>query len=98
MDRVYGVGYGRRMTIDELLDQAASRIRRYAPHDARDAAAASGLLARYGLAAAQLQLGISGEKVSPECLLHEGDRVEILRPLAIDPREARRRRARKTRV
>ena len=65
---------------------------------ARQALEASGLLDRYGLAAGQLQLGISGEKISPESLLREGDRVEILRPLAIDPKEARRRRARKTRV
>ena len=65
---------------------------------ARQALEASGLLDRYGLAAGQLRLGISGEKISPESLLREGDRVEILRPLAIDPKEARRRRARKTRV
>lgn len=65
---------------------------------ARQAIEASGLLARHGLATAQLQPGIFGKKVSPESLLREGDRVEILRPLAIDPKEARRRRARKTRV
>ena len=65
---------------------------------ARQAIESSGLLARHGLASAQLQLGIFGKKISPESLLHEGDRVEILRPLAIDPGEARRRRARKTRV
>jgi len=65
---------------------------------ARQAVAASGLLARYGLAATQLQLGIFGKKVSPERPLHEGDRVEVLRPLAMDPKEARRRRARRTRV
>jgi putative ubiquitin-RnfH superfamily antitoxin RatB of RatAB toxin-antitoxin module len=70
------------------------------PGDAvvRHAVAASGLLARHGLAATRLQLGIFGEKVSPDSPLHEGDRVEILRPLALDPREARRRRARRTRV
>jgi uncharacterized protein len=65
---------------------------------AGQAVAASGMLARHGLAAAQLRLGISGKKVSPESPLHDGDRVEILRPLAMDPNEARRRRARKTRV
>jgi putative ubiquitin-RnfH superfamily antitoxin RatB of RatAB toxin-antitoxin module len=65
---------------------------------ARDAVAASGLLARHGLGAAQLRLGIGGKKVSPVHLLYEGDRVEILRPLALHPNEARRRRARKTRV
>ena len=65
---------------------------------ARDAVAMSGMLTRHGLAAARLQLGIFGRKIPPECVLHEGDRVEILRPLAIDPGEARRRRARRTRV
>ena len=65
---------------------------------ARDAVSESGILARHGLAAAQLQLGIFGKKIAHESLLHEGDRVEILRPLAIDPKEARRRRARRTRV
>jgi len=65
---------------------------------ARQAVAASGLLARHGLAAADLRLGISGKRVSPESPLRDGDRVEILRPLALDPKEARRRRARRTRV
>ncbi len=64
---------------------------------ARQAIAASGLPERHGLAASTFQLGISGKKVSPERLLHEGDRVEILRPLAADPNEARRRRARRGR-
>ena len=65
---------------------------------ARHAVAESGLLVRHGLGAAQLQLGISGRKRSPESPLRDGDRVEILRPLALDPKEARRRRARRTRV
>jgi uncharacterized protein len=65
---------------------------------ARDAVAASGLLARHRLPAASLTLGISGRKASPDSPLRDGDRVEILRPLLIDPNEARRRRARRTRV
>jgi rhodanese-related sulfurtransferase len=32
------------MTVDDLLDRAASRIRRYAPHGAREAAAAGAIL------------------------------------------------------
>lgn len=35
-------------------------------------------------------LGIWGRRVSAEHKLQDGDRVEIYRPLAIDPREARR--------
>ena len=64
---------------------------------ARQAIAASGLLERYGLAASELQLGVFGKKISSERLLREGDRVEILRPLAADPNEARRQRARRGR-
>lgn len=41
--------------------------------------------------------GIFGKRVSLDHLLAEGDRVEIYRPLAMDPKEARRRRARRRR-
>lgn len=40
------------------------------------------------------RLGIFGRKVAPGQLLHDGDRIELYRPLAIDPKEARRRRSR----
>ncbi|MEK6244285.1 MAG: RnfH family protein [Pseudomonadota bacterium] len=63
----------------------------------RQAVAASGMLARHGLAAANLQLGIAGKRVAPQQRLREGDRVEILRTLAADPNEARRGRARRNR-
>ncbi len=36
-------------------------------------------------------LAVWGEPVAPERVLRPGDRLEILRPLQIDPREARRR-------
>jgi putative ubiquitin-RnfH superfamily antitoxin RatB of RatAB toxin-antitoxin module len=62
---------------------------------ARHAVEASGLLKHRGLAELRLQFGISGKRISPDDPLHDGDRVEILRPLAMDPNEARRRRARK---
>ena len=64
---------------------------------AREAAAASGIPARHGLAAADLALGNFGRRIAPEFLLRDGDRVEILRALATDPKEARRRRAVRTR-
>ena len=56
---------------------------------AADAAAAS------GLGAGASRLGIGGRVVPPGEVLHEGDRLEILRPLALDPKEARRWRARR---
>lgn len=62
---------------------------------ARQAVEASGLLARHGLNAAHLKLGVFGKTIAPEYRLREDDRVEILRPLSEDPNEARRRRARR---
>ena len=49
------------------------------------------------LAAAGLQgekwVGIFGQRVTPETRVADGDRVEVYRPLRLDPKEARRRRA-----
>jgi putative ubiquitin-RnfH superfamily antitoxin RatB of RatAB toxin-antitoxin module len=39
-------------------------------------------------------IAIFGERVERDARLHDGDRVELLRPLLIDPKDARRRRAR----
>ena len=64
---------------------------------AREAVEASGLSGRHGLAASGLILGIGGRRVAPERRLQEGDRVEILRKLAADPKDARRQRARRAR-
>jgi len=61
------------------------------------AVAASGLLERHGLAAADVKLGVSGRRTTPDRRLREGDRVEILRALAMEPNEARRLRARAVR-
>lgn len=36
---------------------------------------------------------VFGERVGSEHVLHEGDRLELLRPLQADPKDARRRRA-----
>ena len=59
----------------------------------------AGATVRDALAAASMSadaVGIFGKRVSMETRLADGDRVEIYRPLAIDPKEARRRRARST--
>jgi putative ubiquitin-RnfH superfamily antitoxin RatB of RatAB toxin-antitoxin module len=59
-----------------------------------DALRASAIAAAAGLVAVDLtRIGIFGKAVAADTLLREGDRVEILRPLKIDPKEARRRRA-----
>jgi putative ubiquitin-RnfH superfamily antitoxin RatB of RatAB toxin-antitoxin module len=55
---------------------------------------ASGLLRSHPeLHGRPLDLGIFGRPVQSTEQLRDGDRVEIYRPLAVDPREARRRRA-----
>lgn len=61
-----------------------------------DALRTSGIEDRLGLDRVGLSFAIFGRRAPPETPLHDGDRVEILRPLAIDPMEARRLRARKT--
>lgn len=43
--------------------------------------------------AADAPIGIFGNSVAPETLLRDGDRVEIYRPLVIDPKTARRAKA-----
>ena len=40
------------------------------------------------------RLGIFARKVAPDQLVHDGDRIEIYRPLLLDPMEARLQRAR----
>ncbi|GAA6138473.1 RnfH family protein [Arenicella sp. 4NH20-0111] len=38
----------------------------------------------------KIQFGVYAQKIAPDHLLEEGDRVEIYRPLAADPKEVRR--------
>lgn len=62
-----------------------------------DALAASGLAARHALDAATLRAGIWGKVRDPATPLRDRDRVEIYRPLVVDPKEARRLRYRRHR-
>jgi len=55
-----------------------------------DAVAASGLLVHFpGIAIEGLDLGVFNRACGPERRLLPGDRVEIYRPLQIEPKEAR---------
>ena len=54
----------------------------------REAVAAAGLPAGG-------KFGIFGMIVAPDARVADGDRIEVYRPLKLDPKEARRRRARK---
>ena len=62
-----------------------------------DALQASGLVARHGLDAQSLRAGVWGRVQEPDALLRDRDRVEIYRPLQVDPKEARRLRYRSQR-
>ena len=66
-------------------------------HTVLDAVLASGLVVRHGLALDGLRLGVWGKPRDATALLRDRDRVEIYRPLTVDPKEARRMRYRKHR-
>jgi putative ubiquitin-RnfH superfamily antitoxin RatB of RatAB toxin-antitoxin module len=60
-----------------------------------DAVRASGLQARHPQAALEtLPVGIWGAFCTRDAVLRDRDRVELYRPLRVDPKEARRRRQR----
>jgi putative ubiquitin-RnfH superfamily antitoxin RatB of RatAB toxin-antitoxin module len=62
---------------------------------AADALRASGLAARHGLDAASIELGVWSRVCPPDTVLRDRDRVELYRPLTVDPKEARRLRYRR---
>lgn len=55
-----------------------------------DALRASGVLARHGIGDGELRVGVWSRACTPQQMLRERDRVELYRPLAVDPKEARR--------
>lgn len=63
-----------------------------------EALEASRIIERLLLDRENLSFGIFGKRAGIDARLHEGDRVEIYRPLIVDPKEARRRRVEKKRV
>jgi putative ubiquitin-RnfH superfamily antitoxin RatB of RatAB toxin-antitoxin module len=65
----------------------------------RDAIMASGMLVRHPeIDFSRQECGVFGKSRPLDAQLRDGDRLEIYRPLAVDPKEARRRRARSPRV
>lgn len=76
-------------------EQVVVEVELPAAATAAEAIRASGILEKFPeIDPARWMLGIYGERVTSEAALHDGDRVEIYRPLVADPKEARRRRAR----
>lgn len=64
---------------------------------AADALRASGLIEAIAEISADSPLGVYGERVDPDAVLRDGDRLEIYRPLLLDPMQARRLRAQRQR-
>jgi putative ubiquitin-RnfH superfamily antitoxin RatB of RatAB toxin-antitoxin module len=62
---------------------------------AADALKASGIPGRHGLDSGTVDLGVWCRSAPPDTPLRDGDRVEVYRPLTVDPKEARRLRYRK---
>jgi putative ubiquitin-RnfH superfamily antitoxin RatB of RatAB toxin-antitoxin module len=67
------------------------------PATLADALRASGLVQRHGWDPETLQVGIWGRAQPLQAPLRDQDRVEIYRPLVVDPKEARRLRYRRQR-
>ncbi len=63
-----------------------------------DAIAASRIVERLSLARESLSFGIFSSRADTDACLQDGDRVEVYRPLIVDPMEARRRRVEKKRA
>lgn len=59
---------------------------------------ASGVLGRHGLEAGAVRVGIWGRVQPLAAPLRDRDRVEVYRPLLVDPKEARRQRYRRQKV
>jgi putative ubiquitin-RnfH superfamily antitoxin RatB of RatAB toxin-antitoxin module len=68
----------------------ACELRLPAGSTAGDALRASGVLSRHGLDLASASLGVWCRLAAADTLLRDRDRVELYRPLTVDPKEARR--------
>lgn len=73
------------------------RLQLPVPSTVADALHASDVLARHGLDAAAVKVGVWCKARPLEHPLRDRDRVEVYRPLLVDPKEARRQRYRKQR-
>jgi putative ubiquitin-RnfH superfamily antitoxin RatB of RatAB toxin-antitoxin module len=77
--------------------QEVSQVRVAPGETVADAVRRCGILARFPeLDPDCMSFAIHGARAAARQRLRPGDRVDLLRPLAADPRETRRRRARKT--
>lgn len=58
-----------------------------------DAVVRSALAGPWGFDPERVSLAIAGRRVRAATPLRDGDRIDVLRPLLVDPKDARRRRA-----
>lgn len=58
-----------------------------------DALARSGLTGAWGFDPDRVTFAVHGRRVRRDTVLRDGDRVDVLRPLAVDPMDSRHRRA-----
>jgi uncharacterized protein len=87
-----------RVTVVYALPDAATEIEVRLPAGATvaDAVERSGLAARHPDAdIPRRPVGVFGERVDRRTPVADGDRVEVYRPLVADPKDARRKRARR---
>lgn len=82
------------------LPGGATRLSMDLPEGATVACAVHAALALLppGAVPADADFGVFGHRRPPAHPLHEGDRVEVLRPLVVDPKIARQRRVEKKRA
>lgn len=64
---------------------------------AGEALRASGVIEAFAEVSQDSPLGVYGERVECQAALRDGDRLEIYRPLLLDPMQARRKRAERQR-
>jgi uncharacterized protein len=76
------------------LEQDVISIEMSAGTTVLQAVVASGMLARHpDIDLGVARVGVWGRSTTLDSVLRDGDRVEIYRPLQVDPKEVRRRRA-----
>ena len=94
-------GANLRITVVYATQYAVDQVALSLPSGAtvRTAVERSGVLQTHPeLGASALELGIYGMRVGLDRLLCDQDRIEIYRPLTVDPKEGRRRKAAKRRL
>ncbi len=94
---VHGVPPAAGFTVEVAYSPRAGEVEVVAVHVAAsatvaDALRASGLLRKHGLDEATVRAGVWCKPKELSTPLRERDRVEIYRPLRVDPKEARRQR------